>query len=96
MNLVVGAPWWLLVLLALVLFAAAIEDAVRFRISNFTCLALILVEAHSVEYLVVTKPKPVVLFEVAKAIVTGTPPKVGEERSLNERELRTEAAREAR
>ncbi len=43
MNLVVGAPWWLLVLLALVLFAAAIEDAVRFRISNFTCLALILV-----------------------------------------------------
>ena len=59
-------------------------------------LALILVEAHSVEYLVVTKPRPVVLFEVAKAMVTGTPPKVGEERSLNERELRTEAAREAR
>ena len=59
-------------------------------------LALILVEAHSVEYLVVNRPKPVVLFEVAKAMVTGTPPKVGEERSLNERELRTEAAREAR
>jgi general stress protein 26 len=59
-------------------------------------LALILVEAHSVEYMVVNKPKPVVLFEVAKAMVTGTPPKVGEERSLTERELRTEAAREAR
>ena len=43
MNLVVGAPWWLLVALALVLFAAAIEDAVRLRISNLTCLALILV-----------------------------------------------------
>jgi len=59
-------------------------------------LALILVEAHSVEYLKVDKPKPIVLFEVAKGIVTGTPPNVGEQRSLNERELRTEAAREAR
>ena len=59
-------------------------------------LALILVEAHSVEYLVTTKPKPVVLFEVAKAMVTGNPPKVGEQRHLNERELRTDAAREAR
>ena len=59
-------------------------------------LALILVEAQSVEYLVTTKPKPVVLFEVAKAMVTGNPPKVGEQRHLNERELRTDAAREAR
>jgi general stress protein 26 len=59
-------------------------------------LALILVEAQTVEYLVVNKPRPLVLFEVAKALVTGTPPNVGEERSLNERELRTEAAREAR
>jgi general stress protein 26 len=59
-------------------------------------LALILVEAQSVEYMVVNKPRPVVLFEVAKAMVTGTPPNVGEERSLTERELRTEAAREAR
>ncbi|MEO6528386.1 MAG: pyridoxamine 5'-phosphate oxidase family protein [Gemmatimonadaceae bacterium] len=59
-------------------------------------LALILVEAQSVEYLVTTKPRPLVLFEVAKAMVTGTPPKVGEQRSLNERELHTEATREAR
>ena len=59
-------------------------------------LALILVEAQSVEYMVVNKPRPVVLFEVVKGIVTGTPPNVGEERSLTERELRTEAAREAR
>jgi general stress protein 26 len=64
--------------------------------ANDPRLALILVEAHSVEYLVTTKPKPVVLFEVAKAMVTGTPPKVGEQRSLTERELRTEAARESR
>jgi general stress protein 26 len=59
-------------------------------------LALILVEALSVEYLVVNKPRPIVLFEVAKSMITGTPPNVGEERSLTERELRTEAAREAR
>jgi general stress protein 26 len=59
-------------------------------------LALILVEAHSVEYMVTTKPKPVVLFEVAKGMLTGTPPNVGEQRTLTERELRTEAAREQR
>ena len=59
-------------------------------------LALILVEAHSVEYLKIGKPKPVVLFEVAKGIVTGSRPDVGEQRSLDERELRTQAAREAR
>jgi general stress protein 26 len=59
-------------------------------------IALVLVEAQSVEYLKTNKPRPMVLFEVAKGIVTGTPPKVGEQRSLTERELRTEAAREAR
>jgi general stress protein 26 len=64
--------------------------------ANDPRLALILVEAQSVEYLVVNTPRPVVLFEVAKAMVTGTPPKVGEQRTLTERELRTEAAREAR
>lgn len=57
-------------------------------------LALILVEAQSVEYLVTTKPRPVVLFEVAKAMVTGTTPKVGEQRHLNDRELHSNAARE--
>jgi general stress protein 26 len=59
-------------------------------------LALILVEAQSVEYMITTRPKPLVLFEVAKGIVTGTPPNVGEQRTLTERELRTEAAREKR
>jgi len=59
-------------------------------------LALILVEAQSVEYLVVDKPRPMVLFEVAKGFVTGSTPDVGEQRSLTERELRTQAAREAR
>jgi prepilin peptidase CpaA len=42
MNLIIGAPWWLNALLALVLCAAAIEDAVRLRISNATCLAAII------------------------------------------------------
>ena len=43
-----------------------------------------------------TKPRPVVLFEVAEALVTGTPPRVGEQRTLTERELHTPAAHEAR
>jgi general stress protein 26 len=59
-------------------------------------LALILVDAQSVEYLVVNKPRPLVLFEVAKALLTGSTPNVGQERHLSERELRTDAAREAR
>ena len=59
-------------------------------------LALVLVEAQSVEYLVVNTPKPVVLFELVKGIITGTRPDLGEERTLTERELRTDAAREAR
>jgi general stress protein 26 len=59
-------------------------------------LALVLVEAHSVEYLTIDKPRPVVLFEVAKGILTGSAPNVGKQRTLDERELRTDAAREAR
>ena len=59
-------------------------------------LALVLVEAQSVEYLVTTKSRPVVLFEVAKAMITGSTPKVGEQRTITERELQSEPAREAR
>jgi len=36
MNLVAGAPVWLMALLVLALAAAAIEDAIRLRISNLT------------------------------------------------------------
>jgi general stress protein 26 len=50
-------------------------------------IALILVDVHSVTYLKVDKPKPLVLFEVAKGMVTGTPPKLGEERSVFRSEL---------
>ena len=51
-------------------------------------LALISVEVHSVSYLKVDKPKPLVLFEVAKAMVTGTPPNIGKEREVSGGEVK--------
>ncbi len=51
-------------------------------------IALVLVDVHSVIYLKLDKPRPLVLFEVAKGMVTGTPPEVGELRELSEGELR--------
>ena len=59
-------------------------------------LALIMVEAQSVEYLVVNQPRPVVLFEVVKGMITGSKPNLGEQRSLTDRELDTPTAHEAR
>lgn len=50
-------------------------------------MALIMVDADSVEYMVVDKPRPVVLFEVAKGILTGSRPDVGEERHISGGEL---------
>jgi general stress protein 26 len=50
-------------------------------------LALILVDVQSVVYLKVDKPAPVVLFEVAKGMLTGTPPNVGAERRLSGAEI---------
>lgn len=50
-------------------------------------LALILVDVQSVEYLKVNKPAPLVLFEVAKGMVTGAPPKVGDQRRVTEEEI---------
>ena len=44
MNLIVGSPVWLLVLLTVAVLAAAIEDVVRLRISNVTC-AIVLASA---------------------------------------------------
>jgi prepilin peptidase CpaA len=41
MNLISFAPLWLLALLACLLAAAALEDAVRFRISNMFPLAVV-------------------------------------------------------
>lgn len=50
-------------------------------------LALVSVDVQSVTYLKVDKPQPVVLFEVAKAMVTGKPPKVGSQRELTGEEV---------
>ncbi|HEY9016684.1 MAG TPA: pyridoxamine 5'-phosphate oxidase family protein [Gemmatimonadales bacterium] len=50
-------------------------------------LALVLVDVHSVTYLKVDKPWPVVLFEVAKGMATGTPPRVGALREVSGGEL---------
>ena len=64
--------------------------------ANDPRIALILVEAETVTYMKVTKPKPVVLFEVARAMVTGSPANVGSVRTIPVRELRRDAEREGR
>lgn len=50
-------------------------------------IGLILVEADSVEYMLVNKPRPLVLFEVARGVITGKRPDVGEERHISGGEL---------
>jgi len=42
MNLIIGAPSWLVGFLVLALGAAAVEDALRFWISNLTCAAVLI------------------------------------------------------
>src|SRR5688572_8946097 len=56
-------------------------------------LALILVDVESVIYLKVDKPRPVVLFEVAKAMLTGSPPDVGAQREVSGEEIDRGASR---
>ncbi|MEX0907743.1 MAG: pyridoxamine 5'-phosphate oxidase family protein [Gemmatimonadota bacterium] len=51
-------------------------------------LALLLVTADSIVYMKQEKPTPVVLFEVAKGVLTGARPDVGEVRNLKGSELR--------
>ncbi|HEV3050103.1 MAG TPA: hypothetical protein VGX50_07335, partial [Longimicrobium sp.] len=50
-------------------------------------LSLIAVDADTVVYMVSNTPRPVVLFEVVKGIVTGTQPNVGETHVLNAGEM---------
>jgi general stress protein 26 len=50
-------------------------------------IALIEVKAESAYYLKSTQPRLVALFNVAKAIVTGEPPRVGDMGKLGEQEL---------
>jgi general stress protein 26 len=59
-------------------------------------ITLILVEAHSVTYSKKDKIAPLVLFELAKAMVTGSPPKVADIRTLEPADLKSSAARDAR
>jgi general stress protein 26 len=51
-------------------------------------IGLVLVDVQSVTYLKIDKPKPLVLFEVAKGMVTGTPPNVGEPKRVEGAELK--------
>jgi general stress protein 26 len=50
-------------------------------------LALILVDADSVVYMKQEKPTPVILFQLAKAMVTGDAPDIGKVRELSGSEL---------
>ena len=59
-------------------------------------IALIFVEAHSVEYFKKDRPAVVQFFSFAKAMITGEPPKLGDQRSVTERELPHESGRELR
>lgn len=59
-------------------------------------IALILVEAESVTYFKKDKPAPLVLFEIAKGMVTGSRPKIGDERQLDADELRAAAQKRQR
>jgi general stress protein 26 len=51
-------------------------------------IGLVLIEAHTVVYSKQDRPVPMVLFEVAKGIVTGSTPKVSDLRTLDEGELK--------
>lgn len=54
-------------------------------------IALINVQANSVSYFKRTVSKPMVMFQIAKAMVTGSAPKLGEERHLDENALRAKS-----
>lgn len=50
-------------------------------------IGLILISADSAEYMVVNKPRPVVLFQVIKGMVTGNMAEIGEQRAVSAGEL---------
>jgi general stress protein 26 len=51
-------------------------------------IALILVEAETVHYSKKDRPTPIVLFEMAKGMITGEPPKIAAMRELQRDELK--------
>jgi general stress protein 26 len=50
-------------------------------------IALVMVEAEIATYMKVNKARPVLLFEVLKARVTGSPPRIGEIREITGAEM---------
>lgn len=56
-------------------------------------IALILVEAQSVSYYKSDRPLPLVLFDVARAMLGGPAPSLGDEREIDADELRAAARR---
>ncbi|HET9812652.1 MAG TPA: prepilin peptidase [Sphingomicrobium sp.] len=56
MNLALTAPIWLLVIVGLLLLAAAIEDAMRLRISNLTCLGVFVCGLIAIGYAGISLP----------------------------------------
>ncbi|MFL5613497.1 MAG: pyridoxamine 5'-phosphate oxidase family protein [Gemmatimonadaceae bacterium] len=56
-------------------------------------IALVLVEAQSVTYFKSDRPLPLVLFDVARAMVGGSAPNIGTEREITAEELRAAARR---
>jgi general stress protein 26 len=57
-------------------------------------IALILVEAQAVSYFKSDRALPLVLFDVARAMLGGPPPNFGEEKTITADELRAAARRE--
>jgi len=63
------------------------EGGVRNGGPNDPRLALIEVEAHEATYLKTNQPRAVQLFKVAKAMITGNTPKIGDMRHVGKKEL---------
>jgi hypothetical protein len=73
--------------------AAAGTDDERTGTVDDPNIALILVEAQAVSYYKSDRPLPLVLFDVARAMVGGSPPRLGDQREITAEELRAEARR---
>jgi general stress protein 26 len=63
------------------------EGGIRNGGPNDPRLVLVEVEAHEATYLKSNEPRAVQLFKVAKARVTGAPPKIGDIRHVDKKEL---------
>jgi general stress protein 26 len=63
------------------------EGGVRNGGPNDPRLVLIEVEAHEATYLKTNEPRAVQLFKVAKALITGDAPKIGDMRHVGKKEL---------